>query len=424
MSDYGWERNGDEFTFTWRAAGIGVGVNQLHESRGELYGEIWVTSSLPDTPPHVSWGRHNFSSIAAREKLAVALQKRIKEPPWLKMLESVCTRTALEWRRGEPIIDLATAGAPMPNKFLVSKLLPAGATTILYGDASSCKSLLALMVGVAVVTGRDLPNGLHGNGQGPVLCRGWGSDIDDQKERIRALTLGLQLEDLPHIHYRRQSRSITDEQAQLKTEIARLGAKMVVIDSLGPAVGASLRDEEEAIPAMNAIRNLGTTALALAHITKADVRGENGHVMPLGSIMFRNLARSTWEVRKADAVSQDITIVGIYHRKMNRGPLTRDPLGFEFTFYTENDATGMIEVRRAEIADDEDLAEYAPLHYRLRVLLASGSRSVEDLAKATKAKESTIGRTLQRMGDEVILLSGGKGRSGVSVWGLKSVHAN
>lgn len=423
LGDYHWERNGDQFSFAWKSAGIAIGVDQLHESREELYGEVWVKSSLPDQPSHVHWGRLNLSSSTTRERLAATLRRRINLP-WEKMLESVCTRTALEYRRGDPILDLSTLDEPDTAKYLLPRLLPAGSTTIFFGDGDSCKSMLALCVAIAVKTGWHMPNVRVATETGPVLYLDWETCKEDQQERLLAMRLGLMLDDVPQIYYRKQTRLLADDIAQLRVEVAKRHIKLVIIDSLGPAVGGGMRDEEKVIPAMNAINSLGTTALCLAHITKADARNENSKATPLGSVFFNNLARCSWEVRRAEDSTDNSVSIGLYHRKSNRGPRQRDPLGYTFCFHNdaEGERTVAIELKPFEVAEDEDLASHAPLHYRLMALLRTGSKSVDDLANKTNTKADTVGRTLQRMeqNGNVVCITGGKGRSGLSMWGLRA----
>src|SRR6185503_1093343 len=97
------------------------------------------------------------------------------------------------------------------------------------------------------------------------------------------------------------------------------------------------------------VRSLGAIGTVhIAHVTKAL---EGSDLKPFGSAFWHNGARSTWNVKRADAPpGDDVVSIALHHRKANLG--RRMPsIGFEFFFASERTT-----VRRIDPAGVPDLA--------------------------------------------------------------------
>ena len=71
---------------------------------------------------------------------------------------------------------------------------------------------------------------------------------------------------------------------------------------------------------MNALWSFaGTTRLVLAHVSKAAADQLSGAARPYGSVFVRNLARSAWELRRAEEAGPDELLIAAYHRKSTAG---------------------------------------------------------------------------------------------------------
>ncbi|MDO8588388.1 MAG: AAA family ATPase [Armatimonadota bacterium] len=415
------KRDGDRFSYEWEEQGVSIIVGNLREKHDGLHAEVSIANTLPGQAGHVSWGTINLSSTTARDKLANTLGKRIPAVPWDKFLETVCVKTAIFYRAGEPLINLAEVKPPETTKYLIHRLLPRNSITIIYGDGGSCKSMFALYAGCCLNQGIDMRNGWTVNERAEVLYLDWETCWEDQRERLGAIATGLnQTDPLPSIHYRRMTRRIAEEAPRLRVEVSDRKIGLVVVDSLGPAIGGNLRDEAEVIPAMNALNSLGTTVLAIAHITKADVRGEhgNGKATPLGSVFFANLARNTWEIRRSDMSTDISTYLGFYHRKSNRGALWREPAGIEVCFLGSEARTDCIDFHEYDLAEDPDLAPHAAMGFRIQAALRHGAKTTTTLSEELGIKSNNIAHRAKQMNAVVRLNPGGRGVE--ALWGLRS----
>ncbi|RJO60357.1 MAG: hypothetical protein C4542_09705 [Dehalococcoidia bacterium] len=422
------QRDGDDFLYLWDDYGIGVGVTQLYESHHDLYGQIVVMSTLPDQPGRLHKSRLNLDSARSRKTLVTELRTRVKEAtiPWDDIFEVACVYTEEQYRAGPPVINLAQEGV-VSQDYLVEPLLPEDTITILFGDGGVGKSYVSMMLALAVQTGSRLPAGLKVKRKTNVLYLDWESYKEDQVERFGSLLLGMNIDWPEAFWYRSQSQTIRNDASYLRAEVSRRDIGLVVIDSLGPASGGNLREEETAIAAMNALRSLGTTCLVLAHVAKHDpLPGANGssRPTPLGSVMFQNLARSTWELRKSDSAEASTLQLGLYHRKSNRGRIEPRPIGLTFGFEggIGTGQTLMVTPRNLDVGDVAELAARGSISFRLQSALREGARTTTELADELGCKEDTVYRVLRRRTDLFTLIEGGQGRGKSSMWGLLAVE--
>lgn len=407
-------RAGDEFTFLWRSLGIGIGVSHLRETAAGLHGELYIESTVGG---HLHWAGHNLSSTSAREQLVGKLSKVATEVDWRRLLERVCRETAEKFRAGEPVVVLEPALTAPAAPYLVEQLLPAGETAIIFGDGGSGKSLLALAVAVAVVTGTTLPAGLRPHEHANVLYLDWESTQAVHAERLSGLLIGLGLKQPAGVFYRPMARALADDITRLRAEVSRRNVGLVIVDSFGPACGAEPEGADSAIRLMNAVRTFApATRLVIAHVSKMGAEQRSGPARPFGSVYVQNLARSVWEVRRPNEDAEgDVMPLALFHRKVNQGRRFA-PIGLQFEFQN-----GAIRIQAQDLADEPELAAHASLSYRLLQMLRSGAQTVEALAEAVDTTPNTVRATLSRLRTKGKVVSlddfkGGRGNAGR--WGL------
>src|SRR4030095_15636273 len=214
--------------------------------------------------------------------------------------------------RGEPVIELADV-TPRPQSWLLDGVLPEGRTSLLFGDGMSTKSIQAVAMALAVVTGRAI-GPYRPTMTGPVLYADAETDEEEQAERAHRIALALGLPGVPRgFFYQQQLRSLVSSRQGLRDAIDATGAVFVVLDSAGALANGSLNEDQVAIAMSNALRALGrVTRLVISHVSKATAAQEKGRGRAVGSIFFENYARSLLEARRE---GQDATrlLGGLYH---------------------------------------------------------------------------------------------------------------
>jgi|GEM_PF-2120504 len=240
------------------------------------------------------------------------------------------------------IVDLSRFVEPEPRHYRVAGLLPADATTSLYADGGSGKSLLAVHLACHVALG--LPwLGLDVDST-PVLYVDAELDVDEFGRRAFRVARGLGLDRPPAgLHYLRVDGTLIDEKQILRVDeaLTLTGAGLMVIDSLMAATaGADLERSYDTVSLFTLLRRWGTV-LAIDHVPKVQAGGNLGHSTQFGSVFKRNLSRSALQLIQADAGG-----LWLRQTKHNFGPKAA-PLGIGLTFGSD-----AVTIERMEVSDE------------------------------------------------------------------------
>lgn len=380
------ESHGDEFLVRWDDHRVEFVFNSIREGAEGLHAELAVRHEGEE----ILWSRLNLASSRSREGVVKTLAQAQKAIPWPAMIDRASRLTALQVRQGSPTFLLKARPASRP-RFLLEPLLPLGETSLLFGDGGAGKGFAALAVALAIMAGVDLPGGLRASARGPILYLDWESVPEEIEDRLYLLSRGLSCS-INGLHYRRMSRGLAEEAPALRAEVSRLGIGLVIVDSLAPAAGPEPEGADAANRTMNALRSLGiVTRLVIAHMTHVSAQQRAGAARPFGSVFYWNLARSVWDLRRSEEEAGDDLVVGLYHRKVNRGRL-HPPIGLRFAFGPD-----AITLHRADLGEAPDLLARASLPQRIRAVLAGGRITTEAVIEALDAPEDTVRRTLRRL---------------------------
>jgi hypothetical protein len=402
-------REGDDFRFHWSSFKVDIALSRLRDAGDGVQSEITITRE--GWPIH--WSRLNLASLSAREGLVTKLNRTRPTIPWRELLEEACRETTRHYRAGAPTVELVPQRGLIERR-LVDKLVVDKDINVLFADGGSGKSLLALALAIAVRTGRTLPGGLIPRRHGAVLYLDWESCQEEHEERLAGLLTGLNIRGPVPIAYRKMVSALADDAVVVRQEVARVGAVLVIVDSLVPACGAEPETADATIRAFAALRSCGVASLVLAHVNKAqaDARGPG---RPFGSVYVQNLPRNVWELRKVEESPEETLTVGLYHRKTNRGRLL-PPFGLQFR--DDGDRTVIAD---AEVTANASLRERAGLSYNVKATLRSGARTVPQLAEELEASEDSVRKTLNRLAKNgsVVRIENAESAPGRQVrWGL------
>ena len=259
------------------------------------------------------------------------------------------------------------------------------------GRAASGKSWLGLYLCALVDNGLTV-NGLNAD-VGNSLYVDWETDRATLEARAWAIKRGEpQISDGWGLRYQAAQGPLVDWIDTLANHVAGDKFDLVVIDSVGLALGGDANDAETVLAFFRALHQLETTTLLIDHMTKGPDSQERG---AFGSIYKRNSARSYWEMRQA--ADGEMTM-GLYHRKTNLGRLS-SPVGLNLEIVEDDDYTiQSASFSRCDVTDDPELAKGISTPLRILSALRHGAMSLENIYEALDdIPRTTVQPTLTRM---------------------------
>lgn len=326
-----------------------------------------------------SGARFNLSSTQARATLAKHLEARRKRGDWDELIETAVRMARVEMRRGEPPILLREAPIEEAS-YLLEPIVARHGATILFGDGSSAKSLLALAVAVALERGDAALLGLGAAERRHVLFLDYEWDKSVHRRRLERLC-GSQLPDLAYL---RCDTPLHEDVDRIRSAIRATGADFLIVDSASWAAGEEPEAADSAKAFYAGLRQIGLDALVTAHTTKAGADEK-----PFGSVFWHNGARLTWHVSREQESGDDVIRVGLVNRKHNDGRLAR-PMGWQVTFEDG------IHFERVDASSIASVAQRMSIAQRIRAELVAGSRTVHELAESIAEETESVRRTVNR----------------------------
>lgn len=384
-------RTADDFLFTWDDADVQIAVTAAREHSDGVMAELTVTLAGRE----LHWARLALASTHARSGFINRLAQEHKRLPWGTFVEQACRLTVQAIRAGEPATMLDAR--PFAGfRYLVEPFVWHTACSFLFADGGTGKGFVALLAGLVARTGRSLV-GLRSLAQTgvPVLYLDWESSAADLNDRLHRLGRGLGLDPTGLIARLGMDRPLLQDLPRVRTEMTRLEAGLLIVDSWQLACGVS-RDSsglDTAVGAFQAIRALNRPTLAIAHVSKA-MADAKGSARIYGSVFNHNLSRNVWELKRDSDADPATLLLGAYHAKINEGP-RRAPFGLRFTFDGE---TGPVTVARAALGEGGPaLMDKLSVPTRILALVAPAALTIEEMADRLDIKEQTVMRTVLRL---------------------------
>jgi AAA domain/Toprim-like len=399
-------REGLDLVLVWPDS-VRFVLGAIKDGRDGVRGELTVTKA----GRRLSWTSFSLPSAQARETLRKKLEAIAPDVSWADYLEEAAWRFTQAARQGEPIVTL-TGATSSPTRELMPRFLYEGEPTLVYGDGDTGKSLVALAIAAAATSGAALPLGLKAVRPVPAAYLDWETSRDTLEVRLALIAAGLGI-DPPAVLYKRMTRPLVDEAAELAAEFARRSIGFVVIDSKMFAVaggdGAAFHEPITAF--YNALRLFAPAAsLVLNHVTNEDARTGRS-ARPFGGAFAFNGPRLIWEAKRDQDVT-DATAIVFTCKKANNLARKPEPFGLRF-----QPGSGTITVYPFDLTEAAPKATAgAPLTYRVRLAVASGVKTPDAIAEelGPGAKRDTIERILRRLRND------GKARETQTGWELVS----
>ena len=393
-----------KYRVRWTLAGVVVDftADRLRSERsGDIKASVKIIVTTPDAKvvnPH--HGNLNLAAARSRRDLSRDLEGRFPlagDFGWDQLVEESC-RAILE--REEAPSNPGVWLQPVEHtdvKYSLGRIALEGLPVVLYGPGGSTKSYLASFMALCK------HNGLDFFGEGTDRCNAmlldWEVNEAEAARRCTLLANGIRQQyigaDIKLPRYKRCVGSLQNEVSEIAADIAEHEIGFVVIDSAGPACGGDAISGQLAIEFFEALRRVTTPtnadALVLAHVSKTEVRDENGgHRLPFGSVFFTNMARACWEVRAEETGQKDIVQVNVHCRKSNMG--RPEPYGMRVVFQKEHDDLVAVVVEETEAHDVS--TEQTAIRDMILVELKHGACGPSELAEAIGTTPSMVSKTL------------------------------
>jgi hypothetical protein len=397
------ETLGTTYVVRW-AEGVTIRLDRLYQHRDYQVDAEVTISDEQELSPHLL-GPVRTSITKTWRAVIADLDNVSERGDWRQRLTQATVLVLEAYRAGVPIVALGAMEKPPAIDQLLKGIVYRGLPSLVYGDGGIGKSQMALAWAQAIHTGTDMA-GLPAT-QANALFLDWETSSTMTWHRSAGLLKAAGVEPGPWpdpdhpdsgrtgmCWYRFMSGPLWDSTEFLKSEVARLGIKLVVIDSAGPAAAGQPESAEFTLKLFNALRDISDPAdpvssIILAHVTHEARKG--GKSSPFGSVFWSNLPRNTYslEVSRGQGPNNRSSDYALHHRKSNVGNLN-DPIGMRLSWGDNGCTIEPLDVRKhAKLRDGLNLVE------RVGIAISEhGAMSTGDLADLLDAPNRSLSATL------------------------------
>lgn len=380
---------GDTLILDW-PGGIRAEADEIHRDSAGLHAFLTWFQPGADNPLLAPPSGINLTSASTRKSMAKYMEEKTElDIEWLKMIEQLTAFAFMREREGQPFVKVGGEGKIPPRVYRIEKLMEEKQLTWFYGEGESGKTTLADAMALTV-QGWLMPLGLRGE-FGEVLVLDWETDENEHNRRIRMIAKGQTVIDVPEVHYREMAAPLVRDARIIKRYIEKNNIALVIIDSVGMAMGTGARGEGDPImPMVAAMREWNVTVACLDHLSKSDSSDAGPKRKPINSIYKWNIARSAFEVRAHAEEEKNYIDIALYHRKSNNGKHWHS-MGWQVTFGEE--ATYF---KPKDMMSVPELAAGATQKEQIKAVLRGGSQFQPVIADRTGIPDNQVRAILSR----------------------------
>ncbi len=386
------------YKFYWEDYAIGITVSRIKIHKdARVTGEILVEHKQAVIYPPTQL---NFTSSRTLTTIINSLDKIDEKIDWSAIIRQLAFHILERCRMGEPVKELWTSDEIKPPEYLLYPILMKGIPTVIYGEKGVFKTGISQALAICLqLPWHDNPLGLIAP-QEPVetLLLDWEAEEDIIKWQLKCLQGGMGLPPFA-LHYRRCALPLVDDIDQIQEHISKMGAKVIIVDSIAPAVGGDLKEASSALMFHNALRKLKVTSLLIGQTTKDDGK------KLFGSVFFEYMSRSIWELRRVQEGEESEINLGLFHRNVNYSRLFQ-PMGFNVSF---NGNCTSIKKQPVDLAQFIDSISAG---MKIIEFLKDGAKTPKELSDLTGENYHAVYQALVRLGTK------GKAVKVGEKWGL------
>jgi DNA-binding transcriptional ArsR family regulator len=321
----------------------------------------------------------------------------------------------------EPV-DLGTIPEPPPIAWLVDGIIPARFITNLYADSGQGKSYLTLYLALCCVTGQPFVG--KPVTKGKVLYFDWELDAETTARRWYAVCRGAGFRERDSwLTLLSNGGTYLTSFSSIYELVQKHEPVLVIIDSLGKALGEDPLDPKVAIKAYTALDTLKTAVLIVDHQPKTSGDGAYMlHCSEYGTAYKGHLARSRLQLeRVGEAKTADgTTQVGVVlrHKKNNLGNLHPD-IHLILSFVNQKNNLHAV---RFELAQVDTSAEALGTRGEIVSLLRQQPLTADQLAEALGIARTTVSDHLQALRKAGLIVE--RGKQGKAKYGHLKILTN
>lgn len=383
----------DGYLYKWQEPDyLEIEISDISYKGGDWPSYVAVRTRAPGLSPHLKEGKLNLAAATSRAQFSKLIGNIYQSSvPLDSYMEMACVLAMRAERDGADFLQVGSLPGDSPPLWLVTKVLRMNAPNSIYGDGGVGKSTLAALIGGCVSGGLAMA-GFVPEFTGPVLWLDWESDQWDIDDTIKQLRIGHE-NHFPDFYYRRETWPITQTFKQVAKQVATEGVALVVLDSVGYAMGGDPESADATLRFTQAVRAFNTTVLLIDHVRKGDSGGK-----AFGSAYKHNEVRTGFEIIRQQVPGESVSHLGMFQRKSNKGGFLA-PFGLKVEF-----GEGFIRYDREEI-QEEELVEKLSVPRRVRKVLteATGLMNADEIAGLAGAPVEQVKARLSEMAarDEV-----------------------
>src|SRR5262249_6143303 len=228
---------GHGLQFAWPALGAALLMTEIRQGSDGPHAEVQAFHDGQE----LHRARVGLMSTQSRDTFPKAALARMPQShrsvDWRSLLEVASSRATDRLRRGQPAVLLNATPLKGP-RFIVEPFIWHTGLSIIYADGGSLKGHLAVAILIACVSGRTLPGGISPVRRLRPFYLDWETSQEDLDDRVYRHARGLGIEaPAGLIGYRQMERPLAQDLAAIRSEIHRLHADVLLVDSWGPACG-------------------------------------------------------------------------------------------------------------------------------------------------------------------------------------------
>lgn len=285
---------------------------------------------------------------------------------------------------------------PKPREFLVEDLIPSKYPTVLFGGGGVAKSVLAMLLGIAVAGHSDEWLGLAVKDHGTALYLDFELDADEQHRRALGLAEGMGVSLPDNLAYVSALGMRTQRAFRLAYDVCvKREVKLMILDSLGPAMMGDAEKAGDVIAFHNRylapFRAAGVTVVIVDHMGKVQAGESYQNKASFGSSYKEHLSRSVIQVEAGHRETGTLT-VRLRHKKTNFGT-RRDPFDVRLTFDKDSIAAEPVELDSVALAGESTLNAVD----RVKAALEDGPAYPDELAESTGLAFGTVKNCLTQL---------------------------